>query len=47
MTWAIGGETTSFSARMMAPMVQSRLQEKLDVDLAPAAALLEGRPEAA
>jgi len=34
VTWAIEGETTSFTARMLAPMVQSRLQEKLEGDLA-------------
>lgn len=33
VTWTIAGETTSFSARMLAPMVQGRLQEKLDGDL--------------
>jgi carbon monoxide dehydrogenase subunit G len=47
VTWAIGGETTSFSARLMAPMVESRLQEKLGVDLDRLRTLLEGEPEAA
>ena len=46
VTWAIGGETTTFSARLMAPMVQSRLQEKLDIDLARLRVLLEAEPEA-
>ena len=41
MTWAIGGETTSFSARMMAPMIQGRLQAKLELDLGRLRALLE------
>jgi carbon monoxide dehydrogenase subunit G len=41
VTWAISGETTSFSARMLAPMVQGRLQEKLDGDLARLRGLLE------
>jgi uncharacterized protein YndB with AHSA1/START domain len=45
--WAIGGETTSFSARMLAPMVQTRLQEKLEGDLARLRALLEREAEAA
>jgi carbon monoxide dehydrogenase subunit G len=47
VTWAMGGETTSFSARMMAPMVQSRLQDKLDVDLGRLRTLLEDGPEPA
>ena len=41
VTWAIGGETTSFSARMMAPMIQGRLQTKLELDLGRLRALLE------
>ena len=32
--WVISGEPTSFKARLIAPMVESRLQEKLDGDLA-------------
>ena len=34
MTWVIDGDTTSFKARLIAPMVQAKLQEKLDHDLA-------------
>ena len=39
--WVIDGDTTSFKARLIAPMVQSKLQEKLDHDLARLHALLE------
>ncbi len=42
VTWVISGDTTSFKARLIAPMVQARLQEKLDTDLARLRALLEG-----
>ena len=34
VTWAIEGDATSFKARLIVPMVQARLQEKLDGDLA-------------
>jgi carbon monoxide dehydrogenase subunit G len=47
VTWVISGDTTSFSAKLLAPMVQSRLQEKLDTDLARLRALLEGEAAAA
>ncbi len=42
VTWVISGDTTSFKARLIAPMVQAKLQEKLDTDLARLRALLEG-----
>jgi carbon monoxide dehydrogenase subunit G len=42
VTWVIAGETTSFKAKLIAPMVQARLQEKLDTDLARLRALLDG-----
>ena len=47
VTWVISGETTSFSAKLLAPMVQARLQEKLETDLARLRALLEGEAAAA
>ena len=47
VTWVIAGETTSFKARLIAPMVQAKLQEKLDTDLARLRALLEGEAAAA
>ena len=34
VTWVISGDTTSFKAKLIAPMVQAKLQEKLDTDLA-------------
>ncbi len=34
VTWVISGDTTSFKARLIAPMVQAKLQEKLETDLA-------------
>ncbi len=40
VTWVISGDTTSFKARLIAPMVQAKLQEKLDTDLARLRALL-------
>ena len=43
----IDGDTTSFKARLIAPMVQAKLQEKLDHDLARLRALLEGEAAAA
>ena len=33
VTWVIAGETTSFKAKLLAPMVQAKLEEKLDTDL--------------
>jgi carbon monoxide dehydrogenase subunit G len=42
VTWVIEGETTSFKAKLIAPVVQSKLQEKLDADLARLRALLAG-----
>jgi carbon monoxide dehydrogenase subunit G len=47
VTWVIGGETTSFKAKLVAPMVQSKLQEKLEGDLARLRALLAGEVAAA
>jgi carbon monoxide dehydrogenase subunit G len=47
VNWVISGDTTSFSARLIAPMVQSRLREKLAADLARLRALLEGEAAAA
>jgi carbon monoxide dehydrogenase subunit G len=47
VTWVIGGDTTSFKAKLIAPMVQAKLQEKLDADLARLRALLEGQVAAA
>ena len=42
VTWVISGDTTSFKARLIAPMVQAKLQEKLQTDLARLRAVLEG-----
>ena len=42
VTWVISGATTSFKARLIAPMVQAKLQEKLATDLARLRAVLEG-----
>ena len=42
VTWVISGDTTSFKARLIAPMVQAKLQEKLATDLARLRALLDG-----
>jgi carbon monoxide dehydrogenase subunit G len=42
VTWVIGGDTTSFKAKLIAPMVQAKLQEKLDTDLARLQTLLAG-----
>jgi carbon monoxide dehydrogenase subunit G len=47
VTWVVGGETTSFKAKLVAPMVQAKLQEKLDRDLARLRALLQGEAAAA
>jgi carbon monoxide dehydrogenase subunit G len=42
VTWVVRGDTTSFKAKLVAPMVQAKLQEKHDGDLARLRALLEG-----
>jgi hypothetical protein len=42
VTWAISGDTTSFKAKLLAPMVEGKLQEKLDGDLARLRAMLDG-----
>jgi carbon monoxide dehydrogenase subunit G len=47
VTWVISGDTTSFKARLIAPMVQAKLQEKLEIDLARLRALLAGETAAA
>ena len=40
VTWVIAGETTSLKAKLLAPMVQAKLEEKLDTDLVRLRALL-------
>ena len=40
VTWVIWGEATSFKAKLIAPMVQAKLEEKLDTDLVRLRALL-------
>jgi len=47
VTWAITGDATSLKARLIAPMVQAKLQEKLDGDLARLRALLGDESAAA
>jgi carbon monoxide dehydrogenase subunit G len=47
VTHVIVGDTTSFKAKLVAPMVQARLQEKLDLDLARLRAVLEDQAAAA
>jgi carbon monoxide dehydrogenase subunit G len=42
VTWVIFGDTTSFKAKLIAPMVQAKLQEKIEADLARLRAVLEG-----
>jgi carbon monoxide dehydrogenase subunit G len=42
VTWVISGDTTSFKAKLIAPMVQAKLQEKLETDLARLRTVLEG-----
>ena len=42
VTWVIEGDTTSFKAKLIAPMVQAKLQEKLDGDMARLRELLAG-----
>jgi carbon monoxide dehydrogenase subunit G len=47
VTWVISGDTTSFKAKLIAPMVQAKLQEKLDGDLARLRSVLEDEAAAA
>jgi carbon monoxide dehydrogenase subunit G len=47
VTWVISGDATSFKARLIVPMVQAKLQEKLETDLARLRALLAGETAAA
>jgi hypothetical protein len=43
----MAGETTSFKAKLIAPMVQAKLQEKLETDMARLRALLAEETAAA
>jgi carbon monoxide dehydrogenase subunit G len=45
--WVVAGDTTSFKAKLIAPMVQAKLQEKLEGDLARLRTLLESEAAAA
>jgi carbon monoxide dehydrogenase subunit G len=47
VSWVVSGDTTSFKAKLIAPMVQAKLQEKHDGDLARLRALLEDEAAAA
>jgi carbon monoxide dehydrogenase subunit G len=47
VTWVISGDATSFKAKLIVPMVQAKLQEKLATDLARLRALLAGETAAA
>ena len=47
VVWIVSGDTTSFKAKLIAPMVQAKLQEKQDADLARLRALLEREAAAA
>jgi carbon monoxide dehydrogenase subunit G len=47
VTWAIEGDATSFKARLIVPMVQAKLQQKLDADLARLDAAMARGPAAA
>ena len=47
VTWVISGDTTSFKAKLIAPMVQAKLQDKLETDLARLRTALEGEAAAA
>jgi len=47
VTWVISGDTTSFKAKLIAPMVQAKLQEKLEGDLARLRSVLEAEAAAA
>jgi carbon monoxide dehydrogenase subunit G len=45
--WVVSGDATSLKARLIAPMVQAMLQEKLEADLARLRTLLESKAAAA
>jgi carbon monoxide dehydrogenase subunit G len=47
VSWVVSGDATSMKARLIAPMVQAKLQAKHDADLARLRALLEGEAAAA
>src|SRR5215210_3641555 len=47
VTWVISGDTTSFKGRLIAAMVQAKLQEKLETGLARLRELLAGEAAAA
>ena len=47
VSWVVSGDTTSFKAKLVAPMVQAKLQEKHDGDLARLRTLLEDEAAAA
>ena len=47
VSWIVSGDTTSFKAKLIAPMVQAKLQDKQDGDLARLRALLEAEAAAA
>jgi carbon monoxide dehydrogenase subunit G len=47
VTWVVSGDATSFKAKLIVPMVQAKLKEKHDGDLARLRALLEGEAAAA
>jgi carbon monoxide dehydrogenase subunit G len=47
VTWVIDGETTSFKAKLIAPIVEAKLQQKLEGDMARLRALLAGEAAAA
>ena len=45
--WLISGDATSFKTKLIAPVVQGKLQEKIEADLARLRAVLEGETAAA
>jgi carbon monoxide dehydrogenase subunit G len=47
VTWVISGDATSFKARLIAPIVQAKLQEKIAADLARLRTVLESEVAAA
>jgi carbon monoxide dehydrogenase subunit G len=47
VTWVISGDATSFKAKLLVPMVQAKLQEKLETDLGRLRTLLAGETAAA
>jgi carbon monoxide dehydrogenase subunit G len=47
VSWVVAGDTISFKAKLIAPMVQAKLQEKHDGDLARLRSLLQGEAAAA